>query len=95
MQIATTDAKYFFMIIYINRTFYLQQLLIWIQHFFSDIGELSLYLTQNTLKTLIYMIEDPLGPDWVQIQVGIGRLIGPFQVSLGSCPDQLLMEVTI
>lgn len=49
-------------------------------NFLADIGELAIYITQESLKTRIYEVHDPLGPDWVQIQVGLGRLVGPFQV---------------
>ncbi|KAJ8050465.1 MAM and LDL-receptor class A domain-containing protein 2 [Holothuria leucospilota] len=52
----------------------------WAQIQGQDIDHLGTYLLVGTSRTLIHWVETDLGPDWVQLQFGLGRLVGPFKV---------------
>ncbi|PIK50171.1 putative MAM and LDL-receptor class A domain-containing protein 1 [Apostichopus japonicus] len=55
---------------------------LWVHIQGQDIDHFGMYLLVGSSRTLLHWIEEDLGVLWTRIQVGVGRVVGPFRVDL-------------
>ncbi|XP_071851180.1 MAM and LDL-receptor class A domain-containing protein 1-like isoform X5 [Apostichopus japonicus] len=55
---------------------------LWVHIQGQDIDHFGMYLLVGSSRTLLHWIEEDLGVLWTRIQVGVGRVVGPFRIDL-------------